>query len=57
LIMAHGGETVLPTHKQNGGGQSGSTFNISINATDSAGGKRAADAFINTLRARGMVTI
>jgi hypothetical protein len=57
LVMAHGGETIIPTHKQNGGGQAGNTFNISINANDSAGGQRAADAFVSTLRARGMVTI
>jgi hypothetical protein len=57
LVIAHGGETIVPSHKQNGGGQPGNTFNISINANDSAGGQRAANAFVDTLRARGMVTI
>jgi len=55
LVVAHGGETILPTHKGGAQGQGGNTFNISINAGDTAGGQRAANAFIDTLRARGMV--
>lgn len=50
LAMVHGGETITPP-----GRDAGNTFNISISANDSAGGARAADAFMDTLRSRGLV--
>jgi len=48
LIMAHGGETVIPTHK---GGQFGNTVNITINATNAGEAQRGV---MSALRAAGL---
>ena len=48
LILAHGGETILPTHR---GGTAGNTVNITINASNAG---EAQNGVLRALRAAGM---
>ena len=50
LILAHGGETVLPTHKRGGGMMGGSVINVTVNAGVGTDGFSVGQQVVNVIK-------